>query len=105
MAMFRGAMIGLIHARSLKLADSSHDDFAAITLMSTDVDIICDAIPTVFEVWAQLIEVGIGFWLLARQLGWVSIVPLLIIVGESPKYGLESCTSQTANKKPQAAPE
>jgi ATP-binding cassette subfamily C (CFTR/MRP) protein 1 len=88
MTMFRGSLIGLIYSHSLELADSSHDELAAITLMSTDIDIICNAISTLFEVWAQLIEVSIGFWLLARQLGWVSVVPLLIIVGEYPKYAL-----------------
>lgn len=86
MTMFRGAMIGLIHDRSLELLDDTHDESAAITLMSTDVDIICDAIPIVYEVWAQLMEVGIGFWLLVRQLGWVSTVPILFIIGKSPAF-------------------
>ena len=47
--------------------------------MSTDVDIICDAIPTIYEFWAQFIEVIIGFGLLWRQLGWVAAVPLMIV--------------------------
>jgi ATP-binding cassette, subfamily C (CFTR/MRP), member 1 len=80
--MFRSATIGLIHSRSLQLTESGHDDLAAITLMSTDVDITCDAGSTIFEVWAHFMEMGIGFWLLARQMGWVSIVPLVIIIGK-----------------------
>lgn len=77
-------MVGLIHGRSLELSDGAHDDSAAITLMSTDVDIICEAVPTIFELWAQAIEVAVGFWLLARQLGWVAIVPFVLILGNMP---------------------
>jgi ATP-binding cassette subfamily C (CFTR/MRP) protein 1 len=66
MAMFRGDMVRLIHSQSLLLSDGVHDESAAITLMSTDVDIICDNILTVHEIWAQAIEVMIGFWLLSR---------------------------------------
>jgi ATP-binding cassette, subfamily C (CFTR/MRP), member 1 len=51
--------------------------------MSTDVDIIYDNILAVHEIWAQVIEVMIGFWLLSSQLGWVCAVPLLIIARES----------------------
>jgi ATP-binding cassette subfamily C (CFTR/MRP) protein 1 len=79
--MLRGALVAIIHARSLELTESGHDDLAAITLMSTDVDIICDKVSAIYEVWAQFIEVGVGIWLLVRQLGWVAVVPLLIIVG------------------------
>lgn len=82
MTMFRGVMVGLVYKRSLSLPDGLHEESAAITLMSTDVDIICDAIPTIYELWAQIIEVMIGFGLLWRELGWVSIVPLFIVARE-----------------------
>ena len=78
--MFRGAMVGLIHSRSLLLQDGVHDDSAAITLMSTDVGIICENITRFHEIWAQVIEVTVGLGLLARQLGWVSVVPLLLVI-------------------------
>jgi hypothetical protein len=44
--------------------------------MSTDVDTLSDAVTTVHEIWAQIIEVIIGFWLLASKLGWMSYHPL-----------------------------
>ena len=72
-------MVGLVYRRSLSLQDGLHEESAAITLMSTDVDIICDAIPIIYELWAQVIEVMIGFGLLWRQLGWVAVIPLLIV--------------------------
>lgn len=78
--MLRGGMIGLIYTRSLSLQEGVDRDLAPVTLMSTDVDTISDAVTTVHEIWAQIIEVIIGFYLLARQLGWVSIVPFVIVI-------------------------
>lgn len=75
-------MVGLIYDQSLSLQDGLHENSAAIALMSTDVDIVCDSLPTVYEIWAQLVEVVIGFWLLGRQLGWVYLVPLVIVIRE-----------------------
>ena len=53
-------MVGLIYRRILSLPHSLHEESAAITLMSTDVDITCEYIPTIHEVWAQLLEVMVG---------------------------------------------
>ena len=78
--MLRGGMIGLIYTHALSVQDGVNDDSAAVTLMSTDVDTISNAVTTVHEIWAQIIEVIIGFWLLARRLGWVSIVPFMIVL-------------------------
>ena len=33
------------------------------------------------EVWSGLIEVAIGIWLLERQLGWVCVMPIVVIIG------------------------
>lgn len=78
--MLRGGMIGLIYTRSLSLQEGMNHDSAPVTLMSTDVDTISDAVTTVNEIWAQVIEVVIGFYLLARKLGWVSVVPFVIVI-------------------------
>ena len=32
------------------------------------------------ELWSQVLELGIAMYLLADQLGWVSIVPLLVVL-------------------------
>lgn len=78
--MLRGGMIGLIYTRSLSLVDGIDDDSAAVTLMSTDVDTLSDAMTNVHEIWAQIIEVIVGFSLLTSKLGWVSVTPFVIIV-------------------------
>ena len=78
--MFRGAIIGLIYNRTLVLRSDVWDESSAVTLMSTDVDRIADTIDRVHEIWAQLIEVATGIYLLARQLGWVCVVPLVVVI-------------------------
>jgi len=81
--MIRGAAISLIHDRALQMQDGTHDESAAITLMSTDVDRIYLCFTQLNELWAGLIEIVIGIVLLGLQLGWVCVVPLVIVFGES----------------------
>lgn len=78
--MFRGAMVGLIYDHSLALPDGACPESSAITLMSTDVESIIEALQEVNEIWARLIEVAIGVWLLARQVGAPCVVPIILVV-------------------------
>jgi ATP-binding cassette subfamily C (CFTR/MRP) protein 1 len=84
--MIRGALVGLIHNRSLTLKDGVYDESMAITLMSTDVDYITMNGSIVHEIWAQVIEVTIGVWLLAKLLGWACIVPLVVVARKCASY-------------------
>ena len=77
--MFRGAVVGLIYNRTLILHDGVYDESAAITLMSTDIDRIAISLQLLHETWPQLLEVAIGIALLARQLGWVCVFPLIVV--------------------------
>lgn len=77
--MIRGALIGLIHHRSLHVQSGSYDDADAVTLMSSDVDNLDSTGEMFHETWAQLLEVIVGTTLLAVQIGWLCIVPLFII--------------------------
>ena len=77
--MLRGATIALIFNRTLLMQDGVYDESAAVTLMSTDTDHILASLNTFGECFANILEVIIGLYLLTRQLGWVSIIPLLVI--------------------------
>lgn len=83
--MFRGATISLIYSRALDIQDGLYDESASITLMSTDTDRVALAIHNLNEVWARIIEVGIAIFLLARQLGWVAVIPLIIVIRKLEK--------------------
>ncbi|KAI2671649.1 hypothetical protein CBS147355_8641 [Penicillium roqueforti] len=79
--MARGALISLLHARSLRAASSPIHDGNALTLMSADVDSLDTSAEMLHETWAQVVEVLVGTALLGRQLGWFALLPLLIIFG------------------------
>lgn len=74
--------MGLIYNKTLVLQDGVYDESAAITHMSTDVDRIAISMQNMNEVWARLIEVAIGIWLLTAQLGGVSVIPIIVVVSK-----------------------
>ncbi|KAI1384393.1 ABC transporter [Hypoxylon trugodes] len=78
--MFRGATDLLIYERVLCVQSRIYDETAAVTLMSTDVDRVAFSLESLNEIWARLIEVAVGITLLAVQLGWVCIMPIVIVV-------------------------
>lgn len=81
LTMFRGASVSLLYDRTLELQDGLYDESAAVTLMSTDIDRIALCVIHLNECWARIIEVVVGMYLLARQLGWVCIIPILVVLG------------------------
>jgi ATP-binding cassette, subfamily C (CFTR/MRP), member 1 len=48
--------------------------------MSTDVQRICDTLPSLHEVWASTLEIAIGIWLLSREIGYALIGPVVVTV-------------------------
>ncbi|RJE27115.1 ABC transporter transmembrane region [Aspergillus sclerotialis] len=78
-SMTRGALVSLIYTQTLKMRDGSYDESAALTLMSTDVDRIVVGLQNFHEVWARIVEIAIGMWLLAEHLGPVAVVPIGLI--------------------------
>ncbi|CRG87654.1 Cu2+-exporting ATPase [Talaromyces islandicus] len=79
--MFRGAFVALIYDYSMTLREGQYNESAAITHMSTDVDMIARSLEQANELWARILEISIGIWLLERQLGAVCIAPVLVIIG------------------------
>ncbi|PHH93023.1 hypothetical protein CDD83_2133 [Cordyceps sp. RAO-2017] len=80
MTMFRGASVALIYNHMLTLPIGEYDDSAVVTLMSVDVDNIVSCLIDLDECWARIIEIALGLVLLTRQLGWVSLVPVFVVI-------------------------
>ena len=81
--MYRGALASLVFKKTLKLDTTSVKDSAPVTLMSTDIEGIVEAGVHMHDIWANLIELPIGIWLLYRQVGPPS---LFILVPAVCKY-------------------
>ncbi|ATZ47318.1 hypothetical protein BCIN_02g06110 [Botrytis cinerea B05.10] len=75
----RGALVGLIHEKTMESPSIAYDNGEATTLMSTDADSLDGIAEMVHEIWAQVIEVFIGVGLLAIQVGWIWPLPLFLI--------------------------
>ncbi|THV64642.1 hypothetical protein D6D28_09754 [Aureobasidium pullulans] len=50
------------------------------------------------EAWSQVLEVGVGVTLLAQQIGWFCLVPLLLISGKSELHAWNKATQDRINK-------
>ncbi|PYI06874.1 multidrug resistance-associated protein [Aspergillus sclerotiicarbonarius CBS 121057] len=84
LTMFRGAASSLIYEHALRIPDGELEDRSAtITLMTTDIDRITACLANLNECWARAIEVVIGITLLALRLGWVCLMPVIIVIVSS----------------------
>src|ERR1700712_3308253 len=77
LAALRGGLTCLVYRNSLstKTGDS---ELSAVTIMSNDIGIILAHIGEIFSIPAYLVETIVGLWLLWRQLGLVSLAPILL---------------------------
>ena len=83
LTMFRGATVALVYEHMLVLPVGVYDESAALTLMGTDVDRIVLCIANLNECWARVIEVAVGIALLAMQLGWICVMPVIVVISKS----------------------
>lgn len=77
--MIRGAVVGLINNKSLIQQSGKYNDGKAVTLMGTDAESVGNSAQMFHETWAQVIEVILGTLMLSRQVGWICLVPIVII--------------------------
>ncbi|KAK7418553.1 hypothetical protein QQX98_003898 [Neonectria punicea] len=89
--MVRGILVSAIFSKATEMSVTATDDSAAVTLMSSDVEVIVRAIREIHEFWANTIQIAIATWLLSIQIGYaasgpiiVSFVALLGTVGVAP---------------------
>ncbi|PHH80624.1 hypothetical protein CDD80_627 [Ophiocordyceps camponoti-rufipedis] len=77
----RGGLVALIFAKVVDLEATTAKDTAALTLMSTDIDGISSGLQDVHDMWASFIELGLGVFLLQRQVGaacFLVLVPAVL---------------------------
>ncbi|KAI1878317.1 uncharacterized protein JN550_000499 [Neoarthrinium moseri] len=69
LTMNRGMLVSAIFKQTLELDLATAKKSAAVTLMSTDVDSIEAGFVMMHDLWAGVLELGIGVFLLARYVG------------------------------------
>lgn len=69
----------MIYAKALS-SQTVHGELAAVTLMSTDIDRSVEGLVYSNELWACVVEIALGIWLLWRQLGLIAVAPIIIVL-------------------------
>lgn len=91
--MIRGALIGLVHTKTMQARSEAYDNGEALALVNTDIDSLCLVAGMIHDTWAYLLHLVIGMGLLGLQIGWISPVPLLIIFGECSRSAARNLDS------------
>lgn len=81
LTIIRGSIVTAIYQKTLEVSDGA----ASITLMSTDVERITTGMRYVHELWSNIIEIGIGTYLLERELGVACVAPVIVAAGKLAK--------------------
>ncbi|KAJ5248923.1 hypothetical protein N7468_000374 [Penicillium chermesinum] len=74
----RGNLISIIYTKTVDLSIAAVDESVAVTLMSSDVQSVCDGLQLLQSLWAVPLEMAIATWLLFRQLDIAFVAPLAL---------------------------
>ena len=79
-AMVRGCLVTAVYEKTIQSQILAGDDAAAITLMSTDIERITTGLGVLHDMWADLLQAGLGCWLLQRKLGFAFLAPVIVVL-------------------------
>lgn len=79
-AMARGCLVSAVYTKTTELQGLAGDEAAALTLMSTDIERVIEGIERMHDVWADMLQTGLGCWLLQRKLGAAFLAPLINVL-------------------------
>lgn len=82
--MLRGVLISEIFRKTLAIEHINAEKFAAATLMSTDVEGIATNLGKFHDIWANVVELALGTYLLTTVVGKATFV--VIFPGISKIY-------------------
>jgi len=78
--MVRGGLISMLYSKTTELSITAVEPSASMILMSADIERITTGWQTMNELWAGILEVGLAIYLLQRQLGAASAIPVAISI-------------------------
>lgn len=79
--MVRGALVTAIYRKTTEISITALDNSAAITLMSTDVERVEFGLRMIHEFWASVLQIGLGTYILERELGVAVVAPVALALG------------------------
>jgi ABC-type multidrug transport system fused ATPase/permease subunit len=81
MTMLRGGLIATLYNHMMCLPVESVSESAALSLMSSDAEAFAEYFhATITDSWANLLQLGIAIYLLARMIGAIVVAPVTVAV-------------------------
>ncbi|KAH7257946.1 P-loop containing nucleoside triphosphate hydrolase protein [Fusarium tricinctum] len=78
--MARGCLAAYVYRSTTEGKMTDISDAAVLTVMSTDVERVLYGFHGLHDFWANIIEIGLGCFLLERELGLAFISPIVVIL-------------------------
>lgn len=75
-------LVGAILAKTLALSHNAEERAAAVTLMSTDIELIVGGVPMLHAIWIRVLELGVGINLLSTVAGRASFLVFFPTLGK-----------------------
>lgn len=83
MTMIRGGLIAALFAQMMRLPAESINDSGAMSLMGSDAESLAEYLHiTITDTWADVIQLALAIYLLARMIGAVCVAPVLVAICE-----------------------
>ncbi|KAI3488077.1 hypothetical protein L1887_47856 [Cichorium endivia] len=79
----RRTLVSIIYQKSLRLrqdAALATGAGGATTLISADMERVCNGVVLIHEVWASLLQIAIALWLAYEQISYAFLVPVVMTV-------------------------
>ncbi|CZR37033.1 uncharacterized protein FPRO_02707 [Fusarium proliferatum ET1] len=76
--LLRGVLVSAVFSKATDLSITTTGDSAAVTLMSSDVDVIVRAVREIHEFWANIIQLAVATWLLSTHVGYAAVGPIIV---------------------------
>lgn len=82
--LVRGSLVDIIYQKSLSITLSAAEKAAPAGLVTADVERIDFTVEKLHSVWASIVELSIGIYLLQIEVGWACVAPAVVALGQYP---------------------
>lgn len=87
--LVRGALVDIIYRKSLSIELSAAQKAAPAGLVTADVERIDFTVEKLHSIWASVVELAIGVYLLSEEVGWACVAPAVVAVRQYLSVALE----------------
>ncbi len=78
----RGALSAAVYDKMLRLTHDELQKSAAVTLVNTDMSNIEELVPLFHDIWASVVQLGLGIYILATLVGPACVLMLIPATSE-----------------------